>query len=302
MNYARAWQIWELKYPCPEAKRGEWPAFSATGDATPITSSAASHMHKELLTAALGAKLAADRTLHSYRATLASKFAAARAAGIPVSDGTIQIHLRWRTLTALQSYLKLTPSAFADNTALAARMDAGPHLARGLPEYEPHDTLFDMEQALEVMSLRGDAPPGDTARAVAKAVESVTQPIVKPKAQRSLSLAAHEPAQACSEVTICGAVAPVRTLGADTWGIVGIDITLPNEAWGETDGEFTECQVEYFLGKYTFPNGSSAVAYAVSIQRGGDLYAMRADFIARHLTRAQKASIRKKGAPRAAPS
>ena len=302
MNYARAWQIWELKYPCPEDKRGEWPAFSATGDATPITSSAAAYMHKELLTAALGASIAADRTLHSYRATLASKFAAARAAGIPVSDGTIQIHLRWRTLTALQSYLKLTPSAFADNTALAARMDAGPHLARGLPEYEPHDTLFDMEQALEVMSLRGDAPPGDTARAVAKAVESVTQPIVKPKAQRSLSLAAHEPAQACSDVTICGAVAPVRTLGADTWGIVGIDITLPNEAWGETDGEFTECQVEYFLGKYTFPNGSSAVAYAVSIQRGGDLYAMRADFIARHLTRAQKASIRKKGAPRAAPS
>ena len=223
LNFAYEWQQWELKYDtCPLDMRDKWPAFSATGNAVSITSGEASHMHKELLTVAIGADLAAPRTLHAYRATLASKFAAARAAGIPVSDGSNQpdtlFHLRWKTLAALQSYVKLTPQAFADNTALAARMDAGPHLSRDLPEYEPHNTVFDIEQSLEIMSLRGDAPPNDSARAVAEALQSAAQPIVKPKAQKSLLLTVHESGHTRREVTICGSETPVLTYWDPTHG------------------------------------------------------------------------------------
>ena len=299
LNFAFAWQQWELKYPCPINMREVWPAFSATGNAIPIAPWEATQMHRELLTHAIGLTLALLRTLHSYRATLASKFAAARASGIPISDGTIQVHLRWKTLSALQSYLKITPQAFADNTALAVRMDAGPHLSNDLPEFEPSDSLFDIEQSLNIIKM-GDAPPSDSTLAIAEAPQSGAQ-TKQPKAQRVLSLAAPTLDNVRQHVTICGSDEPVQALGRDSWGIIGEEVNLPNEAWGEEDGGYTLCQVEHLLGKYTFPDGSSAIAYAISIKGDDSLFAMKANFIGWHLEPTKKASIRKKGAPRAVP-
>ena len=125
-NFAYAFQQYELAFPCPEDQRSTWPAFSPTGDEHAFSPHAAAYQHKQLCIAAIGAKLAADRTIHSYRGTLASKHAAARAAGAAhLTHAVTQAHTRHKTLEALLSYEKMRPHNFADNVELSNRTDAG---------------------------------------------------------------------------------------------------------------------------------------------------------------------------------
>ena len=50
LNFAGAWERWELRYPCPESERALWPAFSPSGDHAPFGPALARRCLRELLT------------------------------------------------------------------------------------------------------------------------------------------------------------------------------------------------------------------------------------------------------------
>jgi len=81
LNFAHAWQQFELECPCPPSERATWAAFGNNGGrAAYSVHTLDTHFHKILEAAATSAD-ATKRTFHDYRATIASALATARALG-----------------------------------------------------------------------------------------------------------------------------------------------------------------------------------------------------------------------------
>lgn len=310
LNFAARWRAWELAYPCPLHERSRWPAFSATGDDVAMRSDAAARQHKILLQHSIGAAAADDRTVHSYRSTLASKFATARANGNPqITDGVIQAHERWKTEAAMRSYVHMTPTAFADNIDLALRTDAGTTVHGAVPEIEPTRTLEEVQHTLQHLDARssesGPRGFGNPGKAAANASTSAAPASAVPASAGTASRSASKaPAAALPPqvfIHVVGRSAPVKVVNSDTWGLLNSRVMLPNALWGEDDGESSACDVKHFLGKYEFDKGGKHPAYAVAFVDHEDLYAVRAEYIARNIAIAQRTRLRTTRAPTLAP-
>ena len=64
--------------------------------------------------------------------------------------------------------------------------------------------------------------------------------------------------------------------------------------WGYEDGGSTTCTIAHFLNKHKFPSlAQKRVAYAVSFEGDGGLYAVRADTIRDHLEPSRKRALRR---------
>ena len=295
LNFAWAWQQWELKYPCPLTERHIWPAFSPTGNERPLSPSVAASTHKALLNHAIGFAEALERFIHSYRATLASKLAEARARGAEIDDTTIQVALRWKTIASLLRYVKMTPKAYADMTDVALRTDAGQSVAPDLPEYEPTGTFDAVIASLEAMGV-GPPAPSTTSAETAVAPHQRAPSTAPPAATTTFVHTA-----TLDTIDVVGCATPVKDLGRDSWGLIGTTVTLPNQAWGDDLVGDTLCTIDYFIGKHKF-SGSTATAYTVSYEGDSSNYAMRASFILRYLEPAKRRSLRKQQPePRAVP-
>ena len=102
-------------------------------------------------------------------------------------------------------------------------------------------------------------------------------------------------------IDVVGCATPVKNLGRDSWGLIGTTVTLPNRVWGDDLVGDTLCTIDYFIGKHKFSD-STATAYTVSYEGDPSNYAMRADFIMRHLEPAKRKLLRKQQPePRAVP-
>ena len=279
-----------------------------------MRSETAARQHKVLLEHSIGAADAADRTIHSYRATLASKFATARANGNPqITDGVIQMHERWKTASAMRSYVHVAPADFADNIDLALRTDAGAIVHGAIPEIEPTRTLEEVEDTVQHLDARssesGPRGFGNSIITTTASTASTSAPVATPPSaphgrrhvgpgSRSTSKAPKVPPPQPPTVCIIGQPSPVRIVNSDTWGLLHANVSLSNELWGENDGASTDCVVKHFLGKFQFDKGGKHPAYAVAFLGHDDLYAVRADYIARTFAITQRARLR---APPSAP-
>ena len=293
LNFAYAFQQWELAHPCPLHERGNWPAFSPTGDMHPFSPSAAAHDHQQLLSASIGAIDAADRTIHSYRASLVSAMYVAKAKGNhEFTEGVMQAHVRHKTLDAMYGYGKMTPSNFADNIAKLTTMDPSLAKREDLPEHEPAATLQAVEAILEDMggSSSSGAAPATAAPSAARGARA---------AAAAAGGAVPAAPLANAFVTVVGCPEPVRDLGTDSWHLVGCPIELPNDLWGEGGGT-TMCTITHFIGKHEFPGPPAKVqvAYTVAIDGDDDHYAVRASTVARHIEPIKRKALRKKALPK----
>ena len=303
-NLPHAWQQYELAAPCPLEKRALWPAFSIKGGPLPMTVSQTSSQHRALVLHALP-ELADEvnkPTIHSYRAILASKLAEARARGDDsITDATIQAHVRWKTLASLLSYTKITPRRFAGNITKALQTDAGKTARIDVPEIEPGRTLQDIEAALGC--LEGEehpetnepaaAPSAASAASKAKSktaappAEAAPPPKTPPKGKAPVGKGkakAPPPPPATKSIAIVGHKEPLIIPGTDSWGLVGSDVSLPNDIWDELDGGVAACTIDHFLGPVKFKRGGTHTAYSVSIRGFEGNYAIKAAVIGRYIS------------------
>ena len=111
--------------------------------------------------AAIGADAAAQRTIHSYRATLASALAKARAEGRKdVVDGVIQVLERWRSVDAMQNYTRMTPATYAEYVHIGTTTDAGSAVRDDIPTIEPTEHLAALADTVAELEATSHVPEG----------------------------------------------------------------------------------------------------------------------------------------------
>jgi hypothetical protein len=142
-NFACDWVDFELSHPCPPPSRRATPAFSPTGDATPLTTATLHAQHKELMAAA---DPTADHTFHDWRARLAQALVNAGC-----SDAVIQAALRWKSPQSIQAYAGLPPSEYARMVEDAAARDAATPSTRTIPIYDPSEACAQMDDAIKAL-------------------------------------------------------------------------------------------------------------------------------------------------------
>ena len=249
LNFAYAFQQYELLFPCPLDKREEWPAFSPEGNHTAFSPSAAAKDHRELLTAAIGAVLAKSRTIHSYRASFITAMFHLRQQGFKqFTNPVMQAMVRWKTLEAMISYAKITPADYADNVALATGGDAGLTPVADLPQIEPMAALESVEHAMECigsMSISANTP------ALTKTFEPIESCKPSKSPGRAAATTASSDTMAHTTIKVVGFEELVKAYGNDSWRMVGSNIVLPNSIWGEEDGS-SNCTIAYFIGRQRF--------------------------------------------------
>ena len=88
--------------------------------------------------------------------------------------------------------------------------------------------------------------------------------------------------------------------GSDSWDLVGMSCSVPNELWGVHIGGFTPCTVMGFLGFFKFADGSKKPAYVVCDDAAGFRYPVSAAYLAKTICdAATKKRVNKLQAPRA---
>ena len=177
---------------------------------------------------------------------------------------------------------------------MALRTDAGQSVAPDLPEYEPTDTLDAVVASLNAMGEKPPVPPvttDETAVAPRQQSHSTALPA---------TIVATDHSTVPNTIDVVGCATPVKNMGRDSWGLIGTTVTLPNCAWEDDLVGDTLCTIDYFIGKHKFSD-STATAYTVSYEGDPSNYAMRADFVMRHLEPTKRTSLRKQPGPRAVP-
>jgi len=196
LNFAWRWSQWEAEFPAPEADRHAWPAFSPTGDRARFGWAQATAFLVTLMTLVIGPAEALLHSFHAIRVTIATCLLAMKSpdGSQAVSDGSIQMFVRWKTAESMRIYARLAPEAYADSIDIATRTDAAPHRGAALPSIGPEEVIEQLEEAINLLSLderrrrrSEEAPEGDPA-----------VPAALPLRQDGL-VKAHDPAEAAGK-------------------------------------------------------------------------------------------------------
>ena len=62
LNFAAAWETWEVAFPCPDDERDVWAAFSPDGSAAPFRKGSARELLRIIATASIDAAFTARHT------------------------------------------------------------------------------------------------------------------------------------------------------------------------------------------------------------------------------------------------
>lgn len=303
LNFAAAWVRYELKYPCAMETRRSWPAFSPAGDETCFTSSQFVSQHKQLLVHSIGAEDAEGRTPHSHRASFISALAAARATGKhpELTDAVCQVHLRWKNVDSMLSYMKMQPHAFANNVRVGTDADPGLHGREDTPEVEPVGALREISHMVAMLGIKqskGAPPKGDEQPRQGKECAKRAMPDSAVPQEATASLV--------EDIEVVGNDKAVCTKGQDSWHLLGTTHAIPNGLWindcmectrttkCDTCVETTRCMVSHYLGTYAFLGGGKRQAYTITPEDEPDVnYAVRADYLLSRLAPAQRAALSK---------
>ena len=167
MSVALALQKLELQYPCPPARRKEYPLLfdpeAAPADVPkPVTRAWLTARFGLLMVAALGDEAAALRSWHSWRVTLACALRAAVDAEHP--DGRpldlIKVFGRWRSDDAVKIYGRLRNDEYARHVSASLRADAGSlEAAHEAAAMEHIDPVAVFNQVAAAAAEDSPAPP-----------------------------------------------------------------------------------------------------------------------------------------------
>ena len=306
LNFARHWQQWELKHPCPERERSWWPAFSPTGDNKPFTGTQANALLHAIMLKVMTEAEAAKRSWHSCRITIATRLYARRGArtnGIAVDaiEGVIQSLVRWKTPEAMRIYARMEAQRYADYVDMATdmRVESDGTTPEDLPEVDPTAVLAENEATLAAIeaeaartakagrATRGDPAAGGGAkrgkRRATPPTGDVAQGSAEPDAKRVLY-----------NIGDCA----IAHEGEESWGVIGQPVRLHNSFWGWDDGEYSDARIVAYAGAYTFAAGNlSKHTYVVECE--GHYYPATHDTVAAALTDASvKRRVKKAGPPR----
>ena len=289
IDFAHCWRTYELKYPCPLSERADWPAFSPHGNSARFTHATSAATHRQLLVAAIGADAAAQRTIHSYRATLASALAKARAEGRKdIVDGVIQVLERWKSVDAMQNYTRMTPATYAEYVHIGTTTDAGSAVRDDIPTIEPTEHLAALDDAVAELET-GDAPKVATPAGPSNARRVIGQ---------SDDDGTRDAAPAAATFDVVGG-ASVTALGRDSWGLVGTTMNIENALWDPAASGSTACFVAAYVGKLQYGGATTKHAsYVVTDPTDGCHYPVRASYLVTRVgDPAHKRRLRKQTAP-----
>jgi len=169
LNFAWRWSQWETEHPAPEGERHKWPAFSPTGDGTRYGWAQATALFVVLMTFVMGAAEALLHSFHAIRVTIATCLLSMKLpdGSQAISDGSIQMFVRWKTAESMRIYARMSPADYADSIDEATRTDAAPHKGAGLPTIGPEEAIAQMEEAINDLERRprreSKVPWGDEA-------------------------------------------------------------------------------------------------------------------------------------------
>ena len=122
LNFAAAWEAWEVAFPCPDGERNIWAAFSPGGNATPFREGPARDLLRTIATASEGTAFAARHTWHDFRATIASALI-----GAGYSPAFVQLVVCWASPESVALYGAASMAQFADAVDAATSTDAARH-------------------------------------------------------------------------------------------------------------------------------------------------------------------------------
>ena len=274
MNFAKAWCEWELAHPCPVDSRAAWAAFSPTGEAAPFSSSEAHADFKLLIRTCLIPTDLLEKWLHSYRVTLATALAAARAAGkIEIDDGVIQVLERWKSPQSMRQYTRMTATAYADYVEIGTTTDTRGARRDDVPEIDAHGVISELDEICQQL-LTNDAVP---------------------RAPRSTAASAASAESNAGDRFTVGDEEVVAS-GDDSWKLVGTRVNVPNSFWSAGAGS-TDCLIAAFLLRHSFPD-AAAPAYVVTDDTAGHHYIVRSSYLLRILPDAEKRRLGKAPPPK----
>ena len=217
LNFAHAYQQYQLACPCPADQEDKWPAFGIDGGPRPCTTRRLHDDFKHLVGASLPSVDAADTTFHDYRATVASALCVARELGrVDITDGTIQAIERWKTVESVQRYQHMSPRVYASYVRLATDTDAG-------------------------RSAHVNAPETGAAGA-AYELQAISNELLTNKKRTHLE-----------SFTIDNVV--VQALGDDSWNLVGTEVSVHNSLWQDNATGSTKCLIVAYIGRHDSGSG-----------------------------------------------
>ena len=262
LNFAQAWQQFELECPCPPSERAKWAAFGNNGGSAAYSvHTLDTHFHK-ILEVAVTAADAASRTFHDYRATIASALATARASGDSgIDNALIQTLCHWKTEESVMRYTHTSPADYGKYVRVATDTDAGTAVHKDAPVYDPFAVCAELNDISEKLLSRQSA--NKKARTVAEA-KNVELP-------------------AAQSFTLCNSAQLVACTGKDSWGIVGSAMNVLNSTWDDGAGT-SACTISAFIGVHEHPDGERLSSYVVT-DAEGDHYAVSSAALRGSMTR-----------------
>ena len=295
LNFAAAWEAWEVAFPCPDGERDVWAAFSPDGSAAPFREGPARELLRIIATAAEGASFAARHTWHDFRATIASALI-----GSGYSPAFVQLVVCWASPESVALYGAASMAQFADAVDAATSTDAARHAHLDTPHVSPDTVIMELEACVAGLAVgtADDQPPSSAIlREHTPAEPSVQGPKArrkppkatrggketKSKRQRTAPRGRALTHDGASGAVMCdiGRAKPV-SVSTDT-EFSGLTLTLPESFWPGCPP--TECTVVGFAA--TLRVGTAKGAYVLRTHDDGNMYAFKRAAVEQLLTAAQ---------------
>ena len=277
LNFPTAWASYERKYPCLEADRRSWAAFSPSGSAAAFKPAAARAALKQIWATLEGEAFASMHTWQDFRATIATALSAA-----DKPPAFTQAAVCWASPASVALYGQLTPEVMAEAAEIAATVDASRHAHVSVPHVGEDSIIQELEVC--VCLLASEDKPKRTVTTSAKTAGSISTPRKAPK-QRRKPKALEQRAQTVGTPTLPKpALAPsadpksydvglplgiLRVEGAHN--LDGTRISIANRVWDAGAGS-TWCTIQGFVPNAQL-DGSSGV-FVVTADDDGQHYAL----------------------------
>ena len=146
LNFASAWESWDLRNPCPESERARWPAFSPSGDHVPFAPALARRCLRELLTEVESLEYAESHWWHNFRATVCSALI-----GAEKTPEVAQAMLCWASSASVALYGQMSATNMADTAELASQTDAARHAHLPRPHIDAGTVADELEACVALM-------------------------------------------------------------------------------------------------------------------------------------------------------
>ena len=279
LNFPNTWAWYERKYPCPEAERRSWAAFSPEGNSKAFKPTAARAYLRDIWVSLEGEAFASMHSWHDFRATIATALSAA-----DKPPAFTQAAVCWASPASVALYGQLTPDAMAEAAEIAATVDASRHAHVDVPHVCESSVVRELEACVSTMAAEPKQTRESTS-SVKTSSSKATRIKMKPQTKARTAVAPAPPAAVPPALTFD--VGP--PLGSVVVGaphhLDGTRISVKNNVWDAGTGS-TWCTVRGFASTLQL-NGHSGV-FVVTADDDGQHYALTEQTMLSRNTSTQK--------------